>query len=79
VDDELQALIDLGIFAQAVSPATIRDRYLQAAKRHHPDRGGDPDRMKAINNAYKYLRQQGGTLSALQVSAGTTIDFTVPL
>lgn len=30
----------------------IRKRYLELSREHHPDRGGDPQRMAEINQAY---------------------------
>ena len=33
----------------------IERRYKRLAVRHHPDRGGDEDEMKAINEAYRVL------------------------
>lgn len=36
--------------------AAVRRAYLEQARRHHPDRaGGDPDRMRAINEAWSTL------------------------
>lgn len=32
--------------------------YRELAKRHHPDRSGDPERMREINAAYAILRDQ---------------------
>ena len=33
----------------------IRRAYRRLALRHHPDRGGDAERMKELNQAYEYL------------------------
>lgn len=33
----------------------IRRAYVQAAKKHHPDSGGDPDRFQKIQYAYELL------------------------
>ena len=30
----------------------IRDRYRELARQHHPDRGGDVEQMRRINDAY---------------------------
>ncbi|HYO62973.1 MAG TPA: DnaJ domain-containing protein [Pyrinomonadaceae bacterium] len=38
----------------------IQRRYKQLAARHHPDRGGDEEEMKAINEAYGVLGNEAG-------------------
>ena len=40
---------------ETASQEEIERLYKLLAKRHHPDRGGDPERMKAINEAYRVL------------------------
>jgi len=40
-------------FASHLNIAELRKRYLRLAKRHHPDRGGDLEVMKKINQAYR--------------------------
>lgn len=35
----------------------IETAYRKKAQRHHPDHGGDPDTMRALNEAYTYLKQ----------------------
>ena len=43
--------------ASADAPrAEIERRYRRLAAQHHPDRGGDEERMKALNEAYGVLR-----------------------
>ena len=37
---------------------SVRQAYHEQALRNHPDKGGDPDRMKSINAAYYTLLQQ---------------------
>ena len=34
----------------------LRDRYRELASRHHPDHGGDPARMREVNQAYERIR-----------------------
>lgn len=34
----------------------VRARYHELAARHHPDRGGDPERMRRVIDAYKIIR-----------------------
>lgn len=36
----------------------IQLRYRDLAKRHHPDRGGDTEKMQRINAAYELLRRR---------------------
>jgi len=40
-------------FRPHLSIAELRKKYLKLAKRHHPDRGGDLETMKKINQAYR--------------------------
>jgi DnaJ-domain-containing protein 1 len=37
------------------TPLQIKRRYRALAKRHHPDRGGDPKQMQRIIAAYELL------------------------
>jgi hypothetical protein len=41
---------------QTASQDEIERLYKRLARRHHPDRGGDAEEMKAINEAYRVLR-----------------------
>jgi DnaJ-domain-containing protein 1 len=49
-----QALGVLGLPPTA-TPQQIKRRYRTLAKRHHPDRGGDPREMQRIIAAYEFL------------------------
>ena len=49
-----QALKLLGLPPNA-TPLQIKRRYRALAKRHHPDRGGDPKQMQRIIAAYELL------------------------
>jgi len=40
---------------ETASPDEIERLYKRLARRHHPDRGGDAEEMKAINEAYRVL------------------------
>ena len=61
--------------ALGVSPRdpveAIRARYRELALRRHPDRGGSPDQMRELNQAYErilsHLDQQSSTETALPV------------
>ena len=37
----------------------IERRYKRLARRHHPDRGGDEEEMKALNEAWRVLGDEG--------------------
>jgi hypothetical protein len=41
---------------RGASPDEIRRAWVDLARRHHPDRGGDPATMQAINDAWAALR-----------------------
>lgn len=41
----------------------IQRRYRRLAARHHPDRGGDEEEMKALNEAYGVLGDAAGRLA----------------
>ena len=45
----------LGVEADAAQ-REIERRYKRLAAEHHPDRGGDEERMKSLNEAYRVLR-----------------------
>ena len=40
------------------SPADIKKAYRKAALKEHPDKGGDPEKFKAINEAYDVLSDE---------------------
>lgn len=40
---------------QITTRREIVERYHQLAKEYHPDRGGSPEMMKALNEAYQLL------------------------
>jgi len=55
---------ELGFKLLGLSPSAsweeIERAYRQKAKIHHPDRGGDQDAMRALNDAYSALKQLRG-------------------
>lgn len=53
-DRRLPSLAELGL-AEPVSRQEIKDRFRQLAKKHHPDRGGDPVRFARISEAAAVL------------------------
>lgn len=54
LDQRAGALQELGL-ADPVNDATIKRSYRQLAMQHHPDRGGDTERLQAINAAVSVL------------------------
>ena len=54
ITERKQALDMLGLPAHA-TPAQIKQRYRQLAKRYHPDLGGDPRQMQRLTAAYELL------------------------
>ncbi len=54
----------------------IERRYKRLATQHHPDRGGDEEAMKALNEAYQVL---GNEASRRAYDAGRGRDFDAPV
>ena len=48
----------LGVHPTAPT-AEVRQAYVDQARRHHPDRGGDPAAMRAVNEAWAALSDPG--------------------
>jgi curved DNA-binding protein len=55
VQTEAQARAILGLAADA-SPSTWRGAFQREVKAAHPDRGGDPDRVRLVIEAYRFLK-----------------------
>jgi len=53
-DQRAGALSELGL-SDPVDDATIKNTYRKLAMQHHPDRGGDTERLQAINAAVSVL------------------------
>jgi len=49
---------DLEIQDTKCNQAAIRKAYRALARKHHPDRGGDPEKFKKIQNAYDVLSDE---------------------
>ena len=58
-DNLVKARELLGVDASA-SHAEIRKAYKKAALQHHPDKGGDPERFKAVGLAVEVLTSDSG-------------------
>ncbi len=50
----------LGV-SKTASPDEIKQAFRKLALQHHPDRGGDPEKFKEINEAYQILSDQTKT------------------
>lgn len=61
----------LGVTPEA-SPAEIKAAYRSLVKRHHPDAGGDAQRILDLNAAWEVLREQVRGGSAAAPTNGTT-------
>ncbi|MSO87171.1 MAG: J domain-containing protein [Acidimicrobiia bacterium] len=48
----------LGV-APSAPVAEVRSAYIEQARRHHPDRGGDPGAMRVVNEAWAALSDPG--------------------
>jgi len=55
-DDEICYQL-LGVTPSA-SREEIREAYCRKAKQYHPDKGGDPDMMRALTEAYKKVSKR---------------------
>ena len=55
-------ILDLKLFA---GKPEIRKAYKRMALKYHPDRGGDPEKMKWINHAYEILSKYKNQYDAL--------------
>ncbi len=53
-----EALAQLGL-ADPVDDDTVKRAYRRLAMEHHPDRGGDKERLQAINAAARLLLKPG--------------------
>ncbi len=52
----------------------IKSRYRDLCKKHHPDRGGDLETMKQVNNAYENI-MRGVYTKEYEYEAETVEDF----
>ena len=50
----------LGIDPKITDREYMAYRFKTLAKQNHPDSGGDPEKFKEINEAYKQLKEQLG-------------------
>lgn len=56
--------LDISFRLLGISPSSpweeIERAFRQKAKIHHPDRGGDEDTMRALNEAYSLIKKSRG-------------------
>ena len=45
------------------TPEMLKRAYYRRALKHHPDKGGDTEKFKEINKAYRFLLKQNGELN----------------
>ena len=62
LDSEKNYYVVLGASEDAAQ-ADIERLYKRLAKRHHPDRGGSAEKMKAVNEAYRVLGNEAARLA----------------
>lgn len=60
---DLESLQSMG-FSDFPDPQALRSRYIELAKRYHPDRGGDETVFKDLTQAYSYLNDRIETISS---------------
>ncbi|MDH5737267.1 MAG: DnaJ domain-containing protein, partial [Gammaproteobacteria bacterium] len=56
-NDEKQAALDVLGLSEPLNKKHVERRYRQLAMQHHPDRGGDAERLVEINHAVAVLRK----------------------
>lgn len=49
----------------------VRERYLELAREHHPDRGGSADKMRALNEAYEKVQSHREKRRQERLGAGS--------
>jgi hypothetical protein len=70
VDDVYSAFKVLGVPAGSPQPV-VRSKYLELARRHHPDlSSGDDTTMKVINTAYELVQTHGSMVGSRGGSSG---------
>jgi hypothetical protein len=62
---------------KSASRKEIERQYKRLAARHHPDRGGDEEEMKAVNEAYRVLKDDA-TRRAYDTERNPTAEDVAP-
>lgn len=68
-------------FQDVKTTQELKERYLQLAKKYHPDRGGDAETMKAINSEWDDVRkhfERAGKFGKFGVEPGEEKPFDIP-
>ena len=47
-----------------ITPELVKKAYRKASSKYHPDKGGSNEMMKAVNEAYKVLKDFSGNLDS---------------
>ena len=53
----------------------LKNLYRELAKKHHPDHGGDVEKMKVINNEFEYLFDKMPKTKQEEISEQTASEF----
>jgi DnaJ-class molecular chaperone len=55
--DQIHEALEVLELPQFITKDDIKRQYRFLAKKHHPDRGGEADKMEALSRAYELLMQ----------------------
>jgi hypothetical protein len=70
---ELDARFILGLDG-SFSSEDLKRAYRKTAGENHPDRGGDPERMRLVNEAYSVLKHPPSSLEIVYVVASSRAE-----
>lgn len=72
--EALQVFADQGVDAGKLDADGLKKARNTLVKKHHPDRGGDPETVKGINAAYDVLKNGGAASSDASYSPRRSSD-----
>lgn len=64
---------------QNYSKEDLKKRYRELAKLHHPDTGGDPEKFRQVDHAYKMLTDPSYRAGQVKNTLNLNINFQVPV